>query len=132
MWGGRAECIVLTDESGLETGVFVYYCEVGYTADVQQLGQIHSLETARTYSFVRAAFVNVHDTAFLRSFEPGGVPFVQLDGFGRLDDRSAGAHVKTEFGDSVSEAERKEVARAVGLLPVVQYQACIKRTNVLS
>lgn len=66
----------LTNESGLETDVFVYRLEVWYTADVQKLSQIHSLVRAGAGSSVRAAFVDIHTTVILHPFQPGGMPFV--------------------------------------------------------
>lgn len=100
----------------------MYRSKVGHTADVQQLGQIHTLERAGTRADKRALIVDIHTTVFLHSFQPGGMPFVQRHGFGRLDDRRARADVETEFGYSVSEAERKVVAGPAEPLTVVYYQ----------
>lgn len=66
----------LTDKSCLETDVFVYRSKVRHSTDVQELGQIHPLERTRADASVRALFVDVHDTVFLCSLEPRGVPFI--------------------------------------------------------
>lgn len=95
--------------------------KVGYTANVQKLRQVHSLERAGAAALVRSAAVHVHGTVFFRTTQLSGVPLAQRHRLRGSYDGRTGPDVEPEFGYAVVEAEREEVAAAAGLLTVVQY-----------